>query len=84
MVGRLCSGPTGPVAVVACFLFLLLKILSHQDFDIAGQYDAMIPDAECVKVASEILSNLNIGEFLVKVKVVQICLCYFESFSFHF
>ncbi|XP_065059389.1 histidine--tRNA ligase, cytoplasmic-like isoform X1 [Rhopilema esculentum] len=37
------------------------------DFDIAGQYDAMIPDAECVKVAVEILSSLDIGDFLVKV-----------------
>ena len=27
----------------------------------------MIPDAECVKVACEILSNLDIGDFVIKV-----------------
>ncbi|XP_070492801.1 histidine--tRNA ligase, cytoplasmic isoform X2 [Chironomus tepperi] len=37
------------------------------DFDIAGSYDPMIPDAECVKVVSEILSSLNIGEFAIKL-----------------
>ncbi|KAG8228998.1 hypothetical protein J437_LFUL009161 [Ladona fulva] len=37
------------------------------DFDIAGQYDPMIPDAECVRVAVEILSSLDIGNFMVKV-----------------
>ena len=26
------------------------------DFDIAGEYDAMIPDAECVKIVHEILT----------------------------
>ena len=31
-----------------------------QDFDIAGQYDLMIPDAECLKIVSEILSNLKV------------------------
>ena len=38
-----------------------------QDFDIAGQYDLMIPDAECLKIVSEILSNLKIGDFVIKV-----------------
>ncbi|XP_077122250.1 histidine--tRNA ligase, cytoplasmic [Ranitomeya variabilis] len=37
------------------------------DFDIAGQYDAMIPDAECLKIVHEILSELELGEFLIKV-----------------
>ncbi|XP_071452483.1 histidine--tRNA ligase, cytoplasmic isoform X2 [Hetaerina americana] len=37
------------------------------DFDIAGQYDPMIPDAECVKVATEILSSLELGDFIIKV-----------------
>ncbi|KAL7029405.1 hypothetical protein ACKWTF_006230 [Chironomus riparius] len=37
------------------------------DFDIAGTYDPMLPDAECVKVVSEILSSLNIGDFVVKL-----------------
>ncbi|PVD34974.1 hypothetical protein C0Q70_06255 [Pomacea canaliculata] len=37
------------------------------DFDIAGQYDAMLPDAECIRIVAEILDNLQIGDFVVKV-----------------
>ncbi|KAM4747340.1 histidine--tRNA ligase, cytoplasmic [Rhinophrynus dorsalis] len=37
------------------------------DFDIAGQYDPMLPDAECLKIVHEILSELELGEFLIKV-----------------
>ncbi|XP_068596357.1 histidine--tRNA ligase isoform X2 [Brachionichthys hirsutus] len=37
------------------------------DFDIAGQYDAMIPDAECLKIVHEILSQLDLGDFCIKV-----------------
>ncbi|XP_016288983.1 histidine--tRNA ligase, mitochondrial isoform X3 [Monodelphis domestica] len=37
------------------------------DFDIAGQFDPMIPDAECLKIIHEILSTLQLGDFLIKV-----------------
>ncbi|KAL4714493.1 hypothetical protein ACJJTC_017788 [Scirpophaga incertulas] len=37
------------------------------DFDIAGQYDPMVADAECLKVVSEILNSLNIGKYILKV-----------------
>lgn len=37
------------------------------DFDIAGQYDSMLPDAECVKVVAEILTSLDIGDFVIKL-----------------
>ncbi|XP_046853227.1 histidine--tRNA ligase, cytoplasmic-like isoform X2 [Xenia sp. Carnegie-2017] len=37
------------------------------DIDIAGEYDPMIADAECLKIVSEILSNLKLGNFLIKV-----------------
>ncbi|XP_075397793.1 histidine--tRNA ligase, cytoplasmic [Tenrec ecaudatus] len=37
------------------------------DFDIAGQFDPMIPDAECLKIMCEILSSLQLGDFLIKV-----------------
>lgn len=37
------------------------------DYDIAGQYDEMIPEAECVFVATEILKSLDVGQFKVKV-----------------
>ena len=45
---------------------------SPQDFDIAGAYDAMIPDAECVKIVKEILTSLEVGKFVVKVNHRQI------------
>lgn len=48
-----------------------VDILFGQDFDIAGQYDAMIPDAECVKLVSEILSQLDLGEYIIKVSLYQ-------------
>ncbi|XP_030622115.1 histidine--tRNA ligase isoform X5 [Chanos chanos] len=38
-----------------------------KDFDIAGQYDPMIPDAECLKIVHEILSELELGDFRIKV-----------------
>lgn len=37
------------------------------DFDIAGQYDSMVADAECVRLASEILNSLNIGRIKIKI-----------------
>uniref|UniRef100_A0A8B9ZY61 histidine--tRNA ligase n=1 Tax=Anas zonorhyncha TaxID=75864 RepID=A0A8B9ZY61_9AVES len=37
------------------------------DFDIAGQFDPMLPDAECLKIVHEILSDLQLGDFLIKV-----------------
>ncbi len=38
------------------------------DFDIAGNYDPMIPDAECIKIFDEILTDLDLGtEFLIKI-----------------
>uniref|UniRef100_A0A914EP07 histidine--tRNA ligase n=1 Tax=Acrobeloides nanus TaxID=290746 RepID=A0A914EP07_9BILA len=37
------------------------------DFDIAGQYDLMLPEAECLKVVDEVLNSLNLGEFYTKL-----------------
>uniref|UniRef100_A0A8C8WCM2 histidine--tRNA ligase n=1 Tax=Panthera leo TaxID=9689 RepID=A0A8C8WCM2_PANLE len=37
------------------------------DFDIAGQFDPMIPDAECLKIMCEILSGLQLGDFIIKI-----------------
>ncbi|XP_073252523.1 histidine--tRNA ligase-like isoform X1 [Porites lutea] len=42
------------------------------DIDIAGEYDAMIPDAECVKIVSEILTDLSLGDFAIKVNHRQL------------
>uniref|UniRef100_A0A8C6YY56 histidine--tRNA ligase n=1 Tax=Nothoprocta perdicaria TaxID=30464 RepID=A0A8C6YY56_NOTPE len=41
--------------------------LVPQDFDIAGHFDPMIPDAECLKIVHEILSELKLGDFLIKM-----------------
>jgi len=48
-----------------------LRACVFQDFDIAGQYDAMIPDAECLKIVHEILSELDLGDFRIKVRHVR-------------
>ncbi|KAH8080206.1 putative histidine-tRNA ligase [Filobasidium floriforme] len=37
------------------------------DFDIAGAYDAMVPDAEVLYIACEALTALDIGEFTIKL-----------------
>ncbi|XP_052796021.1 histidine--tRNA ligase-like isoform X2 [Mya arenaria] len=37
------------------------------DFDIAGQFDVMMPDAECVKIVAEILAQLDIGDFKIRI-----------------
>ncbi|KAM5169539.1 histidine--tRNA ligase, mitochondrial [Callospermophilus lateralis] len=37
------------------------------DFDIAGHFDPMIPDAECLKIMCEVLSGLQLGDFLIKI-----------------
>uniref|UniRef100_A0A5F8GWX1 Histidine--tRNA ligase, cytoplasmic n=1 Tax=Monodelphis domestica TaxID=13616 RepID=A0A5F8GWX1_MONDO len=42
-------------------------VFELKDFDIAGQFDPMIPDAECLKIICEILSALQLGDFLIKV-----------------
>ena len=39
------------------------------DFDIAGAYDPMIPDAECVKILVEILDKLALGQYRVSVSL---------------
>nr|CAI5857804.1 unnamed protein product [Callosobruchus analis] len=37
------------------------------DFDIAGAYDPMIPDAECVRIVFEILNILEMPSFVIKL-----------------
>ena len=48
------------------------------DFDIAGEYDPMIPDAECFKVMSDILTSLDIGRFQIKFNDRRILDAIFE------
>ena len=38
-----------------------------KDFDIAGEYEPMIPDAECLKLLTDILTELQLGDFVIKV-----------------
>ncbi|TRY73984.1 hypothetical protein TCAL_10585 [Tigriopus californicus] len=42
------------------------------DFDVAGQFDPMIPDAECIKIVQDILTSMDIGNFVIKVNHRQI------------
>jgi len=37
------------------------------DFDIAGDYDPMIPDAEIIRIIDEVFNELKIGEFTIKM-----------------
>ena len=37
------------------------------DFDIAGKYDAMIPDAEVLAIMQQILETVGVEQFLVKI-----------------
>jgi len=37
------------------------------DFDIAGSYGVMIPDADLLSVIIDILSSLDIGNFVIKL-----------------
>lgn len=49
------------------------------DFDIAGSYDPMLPDAECVKIVVEVLEGLDIGDFVVKLNHRQLLDGMFEA-----
>nr|XP_061792992.1 histidine--tRNA ligase isoform X3 [Nerophis lumbriciformis] len=42
-------------------------VFELKDFDIAGQHDGMVPDAECLRIVYEILSELELGDFRIKV-----------------
>ena len=37
------------------------------DFDIAGQYAHMMPDAECCLMINEILTKIDIGKYIIKI-----------------
>lgn len=39
----------------------------------------MLPDAECVKVVSEILSSLNVGDYVIKLNHRQLLDGMFET-----
>jgi len=58
------------------------------DFDIAGSYGLMLPDAEVLKVLVEILTQLDIGNFVVKINhrkfldaMVELCGCEKRKFK---
>lgn len=40
------------------------------DFDIAGDFDSMVPDSECIKIVVEILDKLNLGSYKIFVSTV--------------
>ncbi|OSD00881.1 histidyl-tRNA synthetase [Trametes coccinea BRFM310] len=44
-----------------------MREFSQADFDIAGTFDTMIPDAEIIGMVCAILSRLDVGEFTIKM-----------------
>ena len=51
-----------------------------QDFDIAGHFDPMVPDAEILAIVCEALTALDVGEFTIKLNhrkildgIFQVC-----------
>ncbi|KAI0829021.1 histidyl-tRNA synthetase [Trametes gibbosa] len=44
-----------------------MREFSQADFDIAGTWDTMIPDAEIISLVCTILSRLDVGEFTIKM-----------------
>lgn len=54
-------------------------MVASQDFDIVGLHDLMLPDVECIKVVSEILRALDIGEFVIKLNHRQLLNGIFEA-----
>jgi histidyl-tRNA synthetase len=48
------------------------------DFDVAGSYRPMVPDAEVLSVCAEILSDLPIGPFIIKLNHRRILDAIFE------
>ncbi|CAF2701556.1 unnamed protein product [Rotaria sp. Silwood2] len=39
------------------------------DFDIAGDFDLMVPDSECIKIVVEILDKLDLGQYKIFVSI---------------
>ncbi|KAK7045641.1 Cytoplasmic and mitochondrial histidine tRNA synthetase [Paramarasmius palmivorus] len=44
-----------------------MREFSQADFDIAGTWDPMIPDAEILSFLSTVLTKLDVGEFTIKL-----------------
>ncbi|RDX46824.1 histidyl-tRNA synthetase [Lentinus brumalis] len=44
-----------------------MREFSQADFDIAGSFDPMIPDAEIISLVCTILTRLDVGEFTIKM-----------------
>ncbi|KZV74092.1 histidine-tRNA ligase [Peniophora sp. CONT] len=44
-----------------------MREFSQADFDISGQWDTMIPDAEILSMVCKVLTRLEVGDFTVKI-----------------
>ncbi|RKP34147.1 histidyl-tRNA synthetase [Dimargaris cristalligena] len=42
------------------------------DFDIAGTHEPMVPDAEIVRIAVDVLTALDVGDFMIKINHRQV------------
>lgn len=52
---------------VCCFFCNLKRLSYFQDFDIAGEFANMVPEAECFRIIFEVFEKLDIGEFEIRV-----------------
>ena len=66
------------------FYFLQIK----KDFDIAGAFDPMVPDSECLKIITEILDKLEFKNHVIKINhrklldaIYEICEVPIQSYS---
>ncbi len=50
----------------------VIEIGFSQDYDIAGTYDPMLPDSECIKIMAEILARMDVGDFQIKLNHRQL------------
>jgi len=71
-----CSSFLGEISfscVDVCEMLCFFDLDLGQDFDISGQWDTMIPDAELLSLLCTILTRLEVGEFTIKVRA-SVCL----------
>lgn len=50
-----------------CVCLIIFIKFRFKDFDIAGQGELMMQEAECLKIADEVLSKLELGDFEIRV-----------------
>ena len=58
-------GPT-PVSLVRP---IRQASVPFKDFDVAGECELMVPEAECLSLVEEVLTKLEVGKFETRVRL---------------